>query len=279
MDALRIAHSWLDQGIAVIPIGYRSKRPMFDLIGSWEQYKNTLPCCSQIAAWFDRPLVNLAIITGWQNLVIVDFDKMPAYDMWQAGNKGKATYTVSTGRGMHLYYFVDGLPGHTLKWWGGEVKSTGYCLAPPSIHPSGRRYQVIDNRPIMRIASIDEIFPAGLFPKELVSSEIQSSPCCSSQDDIWQPRWGQQGKDALEIKHNVRIASFFPSANTGNRWHTVRCPFHGDGRHLSGWIDNQTNRFVCHSCINGSIDVIEFYSRLHGVDFKQAVEELSNGTF
>jgi len=219
---LNQALHWIDQGIAVIPIGYRSKRPARYHLnnGEWKQYQKTLPCRCVLSQWFTGGLVNMAIVCGWQNLCIIDFDNLAAHELWLMthGANGYAdTYTVQTGRGYHYYYFVEDFPSHTMKWAGGEVKASGYCLAPPSIHPTGTPYKAIapDNE-IMTIGSIHEFLPEELF----AAAELPTV-----KSNVWDSGPKIEGCSYEEINYRNRILSFFPNARqTGNGWYTVICP-------------------------------------------------------
>ena len=57
------------------------------------------------------------------------------------------TYTVQTGDGFHLYYKANTADSYRGKLIDGiDIKFKGYVAAAPSIHPSGARYTVIDDR-------------------------------------------------------------------------------------------------------------------------------------
>lgn len=57
-------------------------------------------------------------------------------------------------------------------------------------------------------------------------------------------------------------------------WQMVRCPFHDD-THASLSINGTHGGFICHACgVKGSM--IGFYMRSYGVDFKTAIQALSN---
>ena len=159
MNTLEVAQNWLHIGIATIPILARSKSPALD---SWGEYQERLPTMFELTAWFGESGYNLAVVTGWQNLVIVDFDDMGAFSSWLAeltqSNAARVltTYRVSTARGMHLYFYVDE-PTRAGKMPNVDIKAAGgYALAPPSIHPSGALYVGTD-RPenIQHVESID----------------------------------------------------------------------------------------------------------------------------
>ena len=259
-----------DMGIPVIPISYRSKRPntRYLLNGEWRQYQDKQPCRGDIEKWCNDSFSNFAVVCG-NGLCIIDFDNLHGYDLWMDiyGTQGYAdTYTVHTGRGYHFYYFIEDAPAITLKWYGGEIKASGYCLIPPSIHPSGRKYTAVcpDNE-IMTIGSLDEIFPHGLF---------DAIPQTAPQREFDPFVTTLQGYDACEAANQTwRILDQFPDARkSGDGWYMVQCCFHDDGRHLTGWIDDKRNRYGCHSCINGSLSAIDFYMKLHNVDVQTALK-------
>lgn len=254
---------FLDAGIAVIPIEYRSKKPNSRYLPNrqWDKYKHELPCRGSVLTWSGDPFCNFAVVCGWQNLVIVDFDDPQWHDIWMMtyGASGYAdTYTVSTGRGYHLYYYIEHLPACTLKFNGGEVKATGYCLIPPSIHPSGRKYQAVNpDVPIMDIGHIDEILPETSIPIPPHKGKCTFDPFSNPSNDI---------------KQSWRILSQFPDAfPSGDGWFKVQCQFHNDNN-PSAWINDNKNKFGCHACITGSLSSIDFVMRFNGVDYHEAVE-------
>ena len=62
-----------------------------------------------------------------------------------------ATFTVATSRGRHLYYAIppDLILGSPALTEGVDTRgNNGYVLAPGSLHQSGVRYRVIDDRPM-----------------------------------------------------------------------------------------------------------------------------------
>lgn len=268
---------FIDMGIAVIPISYRSKRPNKRYLpnGEWQQYQNKKPCRSGVEEWLNDPLCNFAVVCGWNGLVIVDFDNVHAHEIWiqSYGIAGFAdTYTVSTGRGWHYYFFVEDAPPHTMKWVGGEVKASGYCLIPPSIHPTGRRYEAVcpDNE-IMTIGSIYEILPESVFAPQYNSRE----PAVNSYD-AWNPAPQLQGGICADLNQSWRILDQFPDARrTGNGWFTVQCPLHSDGQHWSGWIDDNRNRYGCHACVTSSLSAIDFNMALRQCSFDEAIARMT----
>jgi hypothetical protein len=281
----QVAMSWLDRGIASLPISYRSKRPNFSALTktgdidengrpTWERMKTELPSESDLVLWYGSGISNIGIVTGHQNLVVVDFDNCHAFDLWMAtyGSRYASTYKVTSGRGWHLYYYIEDMPVYTMSWIGGEIKCSGYVLAPPSIHPSGKPYRAASSDvDIMTISSIYDILPESVFFKQ-----EEFGPCIVAKHDVWNPAIQGQGNGYFNAKQEVSILSLFPTArHTGNGWYSVSCPFHNDN-HNSGWINTNKNRYGCYACVNGSLSVVDVYMRLHSCDLETAVNQLRN---
>lgn len=286
MTLLTTAQKWNDEGIATIPIGYRAKRPDFTAlkrVGSidhngraiWETYQKQLPTKHELKEWFNTKLRNIAIVTGWQNLVILDIDNLDLFNLWQSwANHTRQeltqTYRVKTSRGYHLYYYMQNPPETGLKWPGIDVKAAGgYCLIDPSTHPSGRKYAAIE----ADIVSVENV--AAILPSELIQTlperNINHSPCMDVDTGPFAIR---PDKPSLFVKDSVRILDFFPGVVVRSRFVKVRCPLHDD-KHASGWIDTERNRYGCQTCFNGSMDVIQFYAELKGISNTEAIGELA----
>jgi hypothetical protein len=197
MNLLTTAQKWNDAGIATIPIGYRAKRPDFTAlkrVGSidhngraiWETYQKQLPTKAELKEWFSTKLRNIAIVTGWQNLVILDIDNLDLFNLWHmwASHTRRellSTYRVQTSRGIHLYYYMQTPPETGLKWPGIDVKAAGgYCLIDPSIHPSGRKYAAIE-ADIISVEGVESILPAELI-QTLPERNTAPTPCMCVQD-------------------------------------------------------------------------------------------------
>ena len=122
---LEAALRWIDLGIAVIPIAYRTKTPDARVLrwtghvsekrASWIECQKTLTTEREIRIWTSGPRINLAVVTGWQGLVVLDFDTLAVwqlYENWLLSSEGareviELTYKVHTGRGVHVYLGVE----------------------------------------------------------------------------------------------------------------------------------------------------------------------------
>lgn len=134
-------------GWSVIPVEPRGKRP---LVG-WVEYQQRIADPDEIAAWFVRwPDANVGIVTGRvSQLVVIDVDaRYGGLDslagLERAHGPLPATVEAATGGGGRHLYFVH--PGTLLRNRVGvrpgiDLRGDGGCVvAPPSVHPSGRRY-------------------------------------------------------------------------------------------------------------------------------------------
>ena len=145
------ARGYAARGWSVIPMQPQGKRPLV----AWREFQQRRAGPAEIDRWFRRwPDANVGIVTGRiSGLVVVDVDLRhggPASvaDAEAALGPLPPTVEVATGGGgRHLYYAhplvtvanrVAVRPGIDLRGDGGCV------VAPPSVHPSGRRYTWVD---------------------------------------------------------------------------------------------------------------------------------------
>lgn len=288
MTLLTVAQKWQDCGIATIPCGFKAKKPDFTAlkrVGSvdhngraiWERYQSQLPTRQELKEWFSTNLRNIAIVTGWQNLVILDIDDVALYGVWQMWATHTRrdlldTYRVKTSRGIHLYYYMQNPPETGLKWPGIDLKAAGgYCLIDPSTHPSGAKYAAIE-ADIVSVEGVESILPLELI-QTLPERNTTATPCMCVQDEG--PFAIKEDRPSLFVKDSVKILDFFPGVVVRSRFVKVRCPLHDD-KHASGWIDTERNRYGCQSCLNGSLSVIDLYALLNNIDPKLAIKELAS---
>ena len=280
LDILSTALDWLAKGIAPIPILYKDKIPDGDILplkydedsnliyrsnGSpkhtWEPYQKRLPTEAEVRKWFSTRH-NLAIVTGWQNLVIIDFDTFDAYNEAMP----PATYSVLTARGVHCYYYVDeAINGRKLD--GIDIKAGGgYVLVPPSIHPSGVPYVALDpGTPILSVERLDEVLDVPKLPL----TDTEWNGIDKSKVDIW-----YAGDLIGAIKTRYEILDMLDVVKSSGRgWFMARCPFHED-ENPSFWIDSNRGLCGCFACMDKPMDVINLYARLRGIDNESAVYEM-----
>ena len=258
LDILSTALDWLHQGIAPIPILYKDKRPVIP----WREFQKRLPTEDEIKSWFSVKR-NLAIVTGWRNLVVIDFDDFQAFNDWQIKSDLPATYSVLTARGVHCYYFLkNSINGFALP--GIDIKANGGCvLVPPSVHPSGIAYTALDkSTPILSVNDIGDVLdiPAG-------AQVAKPKPA----------RGNGRGDLISRVKKSYPILSFFPDAKkSGDGWYVTRCPYHDD-KNPSFWID--ANRGLC-GCFAGCTklpwDVIDLWAVENDLSIEEAIADMQD---
>jgi hypothetical protein len=138
-----IALEYADRGWAVMPLLPNKKDPHFDLCR--RAYLSATTDHKLINFWFDYDTnINIGIACSTSGLVVFDIDYRNGGQLLE---QFEPTYTVKTGDGLHLYYATSPAAVYRGKLSDGiDIKYKGYVAAAPSIHPSGARYTVIDDR-------------------------------------------------------------------------------------------------------------------------------------
>jgi hypothetical protein len=147
------ALDYLGRGWSVLPIEPHAKRPLLP----WRALQRQAASRAAVTHWFERsPDANIGIVTGQlSGLVVLDVDPYHGgTDSLAALEKrhGALPVTVEAltgGGGRHLYFRHPGprLPNRVGLQPGLDVRGDGGCVvAPPSIHPSGRRYSWVRER-------------------------------------------------------------------------------------------------------------------------------------
>jgi len=277
MNALfETALDWVSKGFSVIPIKYRDKKPS---IHTWEPYQTQLPDITILQIWFASRLTNIALITGWNHLVVVDFDQIDVFRFWFSLYPLQ-TYMVKTSRGIHVYLQVDNPPKNYHSDLLDIKAERGYILIPPSIHPSGAQYVCYQDRPILRIQDLAEVLPAEFTPAPEV---VDAGPFHTEQaitSDPWESAEQAIILDAdivNKIRQNQSILGLLPNAERSSRdgrWYVSLCPFHND-HSPSLWIDTKHGLCGCRKCNIKDMDVINLYARLHNVTNQQAIFDLA----
>lgn len=277
---LSTALNWVSSGYPVIPIKYQSKRPSLKY---WEPYQTKLPTFDELAQWFRTSLTNIALITGWQNLLVIDFDIQEVFDYWYSLYP-ISTYMVKTSRGMHVYLqtIIKAANYHSDLL---DIKADrGYVLIPPSIHPSGYEYQIFDNSPILTINQLSDILPAEFTPEpEKVCSTLVKTSSNDNENHFQLEDPWKSADESIDLDGAVRmirsrlpILSYFPNATSTSRdgrWWVDVCPFHDD-HNPSFWIDAGREICGCRVCNVKELDVINLHAKLNKIGNREAIREL-----
>jgi hypothetical protein len=142
---LRTARALAEKGLAVFPCMPRDKRP-----ATKHGLKDATTDPIEIEAWWQRdPNYNVAVATGAvSGVFVIDIDGPDAEAELRKleAQHGDVPSTVEsiTARGRHLFFKSPERPLRNSAGkiaTGIDVRATGgYVIAPPSIHPSGKRY-------------------------------------------------------------------------------------------------------------------------------------------
>jgi hypothetical protein len=287
------AISFLKNGIAVFPIRNRDKRPEFTMLPidpvdnkpTWEPYKTQLPTINQVNDWFSNGLENYAVVSGWQNLVILDFDDAQEYTRWTMWTRSQqiASFVfdhalkVRTSRGVHVY-IRTATKERARKIGKIDIKAAGgYVLGPGSIHPHGETYTSINPKFIFPLVdSLSDVLPANLLIQDPTVQTVKQQPVQNL--DPWARASAPQilstpGADLIQkIRGKYKIEDFLPqTTQTGTHWLMTCCPFHQDA-HPSFWIDTARQICGCHAgCTPKPLDVINLIARLHSISNHEAI--------
>lgn len=298
---LQQARAYQDQGLSVIPVLARDKKPAI----AWKEFQGRQATDQELEAWFNTERqaagCNLGLVTGYGNLVVLDFDDRGAYAKWQdwailAGGMAEdialgETLVVDTARGVHVYLrLLQPTRTRPIREHGIDIKGIGgYVLAPPSIHPSGVLYQSpTPTAPILRVDTLSEVLPVAVLTslnkkpqngrnKTEVSDKVSQTSGNPITNDPWQAVAGNPitASTVERVKVAYRIEDLVPPiTQTGNDFSLARCPFHDD-HNPSFWLN--TERQLC-GCFAGCtdpakpLDVINLFARLYDLTNREAIQ-------
>lgn len=152
MNALETALKLIAKNRSVIPINTKTKKPYI----AWKEFQTRIATADEVKQWFkDYPEAGIALVTGEiSNIVVFDVDPRNG-----GTNKQFIPFkTVSSktgGKGRHYFFNYPStikvdchpsiMPGIDLK------AESGYVIIPPSLHPSGNKYEwiksILDHEP------------------------------------------------------------------------------------------------------------------------------------
>ena len=155
MAILEQALAYHEAGYNVIPLIPGSKEP----VHKWQFWQSR----AQSAAWVERTFAahdgNVGTLGGVTSTpggrlypYFLDFDDKGAYgDLWP---ECPTTRRYETNQGGHVWLYAHApVRSRVHKRHGFEVRGVGlYVMAPPSIHPSGLRYEFVDDTVAVAVA-------------------------------------------------------------------------------------------------------------------------------
>lgn len=170
----------LARGFAVLTCEPRDKSPY----SKWSPHavnSSTRKPEEALAAWNAGEEANYGVGCGPSNITVVDVDhginNLEEFEAWRTKHGFPETFTVISGRdgfGAHMYY-SGAVPtcGFDIDGVTGELKGIGgYVVGPGSIHPSGKKYAILNQN--ISVAPL----PEGLvtFAKSKTKSKLEYTP-------------------------------------------------------------------------------------------------------
>jgi hypothetical protein len=225
-------------------------------------------------SWLEEEDCNYALLTGHSGLIVLDFDDTAIYTSWAAssGDLGK-TFTVSTSRGYHVYFFADDL--RSWKGDGLEVMGNGKAvIGPHSIHPSGAVYYPL-NSPVIKDINSPLDFPSLEY---LVSRPVLPDPPKNPPKRFVSPHLSGSSVKMIKLSWPVLEAfqlvqpETFKSLEGDGAWRTGLCPFHAD-ENPSLWINTDRNIWGCHAC-QAHGDVINLVAMTYKLPVRDAIKKI-----
>jgi len=174
---LKSALYYLSEGLCVIPILPRDKRPA---LATWEEYQTRRSTVEEIAAWFGgNSTYNIGLVhgpvSGGYCVIDVDHDAglldtlRERFPFLFAGRLEQS----GSGEGYHIPFRLATAPdfgqderqgrprgNRTWKLTAGIANVRyAFCqsVAPPSIHPSGNRYRFLQKGPLVEVLNLDAV--------------------------------------------------------------------------------------------------------------------------
>ena len=270
------------RGFSVIPCHLGTKIPKI----KWGKYQKQLPTESELIRWFRIPS-NAAVVTGTNNLVVIDFDDLTEYLRWSlwAGTEGTPaakqvlydSYKVRTARGIHLYTRCTS-EIKNLHFGKIDVKGRGGLVTlPGSIHPSGAIYTEYQVGKFPIWSELGELFPKETLklmervevPRRMTVDRDLTEYSTAEVLDM------EVGVNVEEVKRSHRIEDYISDiAFTGAHWGVAKCPFHEDAN-PSFWVDTEKQLCGCFSgCTAKPLDVVNLYARLNNLSNQEAIRQL-----
>jgi hypothetical protein len=149
------AKAAVDKGFHIFPLAPKSKVPPRGSHGFQDSRAPSDPLV--LEPWNQESNYNIGLDLGASNRTVLDFDKLESIPDWINAIR---TFKVGTSRGVHVHFsgsrsstglFIDGVKV-------GDLQSIGkYVLAAGCVHPSGAKYTVIDDSPIIPLPDVSSL--------------------------------------------------------------------------------------------------------------------------
>ena len=205
---------------------------------------------------------NYGVIGGFGNLLILDFDDKEFEE--KIVKLLPETFTTKSGRGgLHKYYLCDDPQSFKVVNAGKktliDIQGKGkQVVGAGSIHPSGNKYEVVEDKPISNITISQLKIILGDYLKE---------------KDQFKPR---KKEDSIceEVKKRISLSSLMSWYNYDLGRNPTMCMLGHDsvGKKCFSWSDN-TGLWYCHHCNKGG-DIFTLKQEQENINFSVAKTKL-----
>lgn len=226
------------QQYGLTPIPLNEKRPLID---SWptrfidkplkkSEIHNGLKNSDGRVVHYENN--NIGIITGKvSNCIVLDFDDMSLLNKLKTFGEIPRTWTVQSNRGIHLYFQYDNSITNFKLWNDIDVLSDKkQVVAPPSIHPSGKKYKWL--------LSPKEVEKEKL-PSWLLKILIEESKTSKISRTQYKNNHTFKSNEINDLLQNLDWHNFYNQITENikgrGEWLNAKCPFHDDNHNSFGF--------------------------------------------
>lgn len=233
------ALDYADRGWRVLPLRPRHKAPLGRLVPHGKD-DATADLRTVFRWWRAVPTANVGVSCHPSGVVVIDVDPRNGgddalHDLERDLGPLPETVSAETGGGGWHYLFRH--PGGDLVGVlvdGVDVKDHGYVVAPPSVHPSGRRYTWDLSPADVPVADLPDAWVARL----RTPRALRRDPDLTVHTDHPDP--------LRNIPAAVYVARLTRRDVDRGGW--VRCPFHGGGNESQPSLRCEGTIWACYGC-------------------------------
>jgi len=218
------------------PLGQKGKSP---ILNKWPERPLT---AEELMPYLQRGN-NYGVICGTAGINIVDLEHIAPLEELKARLPPTLTI-ISGGGGLHLYYkgtIERGLEilGTNGEHWGEIRAGAQQAVGPGSVHPSGRIYRIIEDRPIIEITESQL--------KEALGESLREKPTLDAQQVKQLVKEGSTISAKIPIMKVCEAYGFLPTLRAGNDGEYYGPhPVHGSDNGHNFWVNENEGVWCCH---------------------------------
>lgn len=199
-NSLPSALEYLHRGFSIVPLRPGEKRPLI----KWNPFKERHPSEEEVQDWFHQwPDAGLSAVLGpISNLFVVDIDGPDAHNalVENLGEIPNVPMSISGSRKPDRYHLFfqhpDMATGAKYSPWHPELEfrgTGGLVTLPPSLHPSGHRYEWADGK------SLEDLELTEPPPKILEALRDRERQRANFRNDLSQIPAARQRSQRIEL--------------------------------------------------------------------------------